>query len=1659
VSRIALPFLVCLGLIVGLLYLIWPPQPPALALVGAGYESNLKVPHNAQGRRSLNRLAAAARAPYSLTWFTARQPRVAVHEADLKSVGAWDGIVKDLQSFREPTIVVYLALHGGSDKDGGYLLVDSDSDDPKRARLPLAAVIEGFRKLPKEKNKLLILDATQLGEGWRLGMLNNDFASKLQALEKSIADIPNFWVLSASDVNQRSWLSERWHQTAFAHYVEEGLRGAASDQDTRVNLWELYDYVRKNVQDWALLHRDALQTPVLLPRPPGPDGKPESEEQAARRAREDEEQTARRARKVELTLRSARAGADDREATAADATAGGGDFWSNYHAFRGQVPSPASYAPVLWRRYSDLLVRWDQLLRVDDPEAARTVGNSLVELGRQIEQARILRLEASRGNSLVTAAAEGSVIADPEKARDAFDRVWDAPKKAYDKALEELLPGAGAGGRGDREGLRASIYDLLMQKAAEDPARDLDAVYNVAQAIARNEPLARRPTEIHFLIMLKEHLRLDRSSRKSVDLVRLAIEVRRIAERTALAVPDVGGPEVAPYGDEIPPWIRALVESADEQRRRGEDLLFASSDESNRARLLLEQARAKYQDAQRRAEEVRQALTVRDQVLEELPDYSRWAARRSLRIRGPEDRNDDLLRAIEELWDEAHALVQLLEDPAADTIRPQAEGVQEKFRDLKVRFAQRCEAVAAGKASVMIDWAAAGAALDVPALDRSLRARLRALQRKSAENEDQPPPAPSSAPNALREQEFTNRTRVEVYAQAQGRMSLAVLGQRWFDADEAGKLKFDAALGMLKPSAEEKFRWDALRGVGDATGRRWLALPETIDRRCAEAEANPDRAAEALRQAERLARQLDGAAILATRPAEGARRWRVQSLLVWLAQRTWLDHWFGEKDKADDKPYYVTAGGAYLTDARDLVPKGAEILAMQEKLNRPGTLTFTGPPAQALTSEMRQDLEYRLVRSPGADVPPGYVTAWPEPGRSLELVRRDLPPSVTLELGKEPDPEAAFAVASPVLLAAEGNNPPRTPRVEATAFTLRGFYRGQVFAERTPVDLHPLAETVRTQYPPTPRGTLAVRADEEVVHRFGDSDGTIVIVLDCSGSMGPPRNQPFGPRTKFNEATTALREVLGKVSKGARVSVWIFGQAMGPGKIVEEVERTIVQVVRPQDWDPQNPAQLEGVMQKVSHPAIEPWNRTPLVRAMLMAQSDFIGARGFKTLLVLTDGNDDRFAADRVANPNRKDIPTVLKEYFDRQGIQINLVCFKADPLEEVEARKQFGVIETLPVPGKFYTVEQAGDLASTLERALKRRLRYQVERVNRLPVVGDTRKDFVVSRSRGDDDWFRPAQDPGVYNLIIPTNTRTEKHVEVDAGDRLLLKLVALRGGDVDVVRALFSREDYPRKPFQERQGWRLAVLQNQQVAPEGLQMLTTLEAMPQRGESVLQQRKPEETWIEVKPQGDGGAPVAVRWGNREGYPAPAWGFDVPQWPLDPRTSVPVSPAVRLWWNPDQETPTSVRLDKPNDFQDALQVAPRGLGNREVKSVDGETITIESVRIEEHRVETAHARFEKMPCLVVRVRHAPGKPVWVRPLGIGPPGFEDRFYARAGKYTGLFWPVTEDEVKRDLAGLGLYALEAFKRDAKRRDFQIEMENLPPPSSADRPPGVIDLVE
>src|SRR5262249_16245134 len=150
---------------------------------------------------------------------------------------------------------------------------------------------------------------------------------------------------------------------------------------------------------------------------------------------------------------------------------------------------------------------------------------------------------------------------------------------------------------------------------------------------------------------------------------------------------------------------------------------------------------------------------------------------------------------------------------------------------------------------------------------------------------------------------------------------------------------------------------------------------------------------------------------------------------------------------------------------------------------------------------------------------------------------------------------------------------------------------------------------------------------------------------------------------------------------------------------------------------------------------------------------------------------------DRVYNPDRQSIPTVLRQTFQDSGIEINFVGFRWAEGEEAQARRQFETIEELPVAGKFYSVGNARALTAALDRAMKPRLRYRVVQEDNVLPPNMPAAGLSITPPGANDRWFPGGLLPGGYKVEVDSGRRVRQNITLKRGDLLLLELVA-RGG-----------------------------------------------------------------------------------------------------------------------------------------------------------------------------------------------------------------------------------------------------------------------------------------
>lgn len=254
---VLLTLVVLAGVTVGLLYWLSPPRTPNALPVWVTAEAGVEIP---------------------VPW--AVQDRAAIldgrllgHPLDDTANPNRDQLRYRFRALerlpRRQPLVVYLAAPASVDATGGVYLLPADPlGDHPRNRLPLVELLAHVRDCPA-RNKLVILHLTPLSDD---PLFAPPAGALSTAIAKALDDTPDAarLCLVACGPGQTPHASPDLGHSAFGHYVEIGLRGAADgwgpngDRDGRVSVTELAAFVRTRVGRWAAENLRSPQTPVLV---------------------------------------------------------------------------------------------------------------------------------------------------------------------------------------------------------------------------------------------------------------------------------------------------------------------------------------------------------------------------------------------------------------------------------------------------------------------------------------------------------------------------------------------------------------------------------------------------------------------------------------------------------------------------------------------------------------------------------------------------------------------------------------------------------------------------------------------------------------------------------------------------------------------------------------------------------------------------------------------------------------------------------------------------------------------------------------------------------------------------------------------------------------------------------------------------------------------------------------------------------------------------------------------------------------------------------------------------------------------------------------------------------------------------------------------------
>ena len=1566
---------------------IGPPPRVAVTLATTDYRANLHLPPNAFGDRGVGRFASWVTRSYSAA---RRQLELTGPPLELATADDFQRIQGDA---RAAVSLIYVSAHGIGTPRGPALL-PADATDSGDA-IPIANLIERLATLPESQQKILLLDCAHFTSEPTFGILLNDFGRQLEELEDAVRAVPNLVLLSSARRYQRSWIHPAAGSTNWAHSLLEAMNGEAddADQDGWIDLLEIHRRAASSSDQWAQRVCQEPQSALLLPT--GAEG--------VRRARD-------------LALFPAKLTPVQPQSLISPTRPEAIDRWWDIHrelASR-EIP-PAVSAPARWRRFERLLLRFEHFELAGVRDAADELEQQLEALRTSLDEPACLDSLACRAGVLPPAIV--GFNPSPE---------LEAEARSLAKLLSELSGGeaanrwaSSAGEQASEEAVaflrRAVIKDRLRRLADACRAEagvDRTTLRRAADVSAAvTDPLQPVPQCGLLLRLLARDLPSEHLESRDATQVARWLEANLRADSISRAdrwwIP-------AAF-----PWLREAAEQADRERRFAGDLLFGESEARRRAEAYLGRAEKAYADCDRIFRAVASAESRRTADQAELGRLSELVdARIALSSRAESQNDVETATRLYGLLDKIDGLLE--STPRSGDPRDRA--IEELVR-LDAEFQEHFQILA----EKLNGWQAKVLTRPPDQLPNVLSALRvtggRASQRRAAWRRLCRLAAMSGHPAGETLRRLSVGTDHRKFdASLRGELWLARWPKAVFDAirDETSESKSQVT-HRLRMLVSESGWWRSLAAAEreierrERLARRTLASPKATAGEVAGA---------AFDHPLRLIRHM-----ASVPPAESSREVRKSQSDAVVDFLTWQLHRFDRDGfwslRQEGPPYSARVAELLTGDIAEL--DSSKVIPDDALLGGKGSAVDIRMPERLVWTTQPSGEVDVCVRTP-QDGLSGFATLWLSgkgnirPAQPLENQRVCRP---LVEDG--PDPNPVDPAAADGLMARIEKTGQASP--QPSVLEVHGYFRGRRLHRRMEVQTgtEPDFHVVRNPRPST--GRIAIRQTRPA--RSGQG-GAVTLVLDCSGSMGADRGEPFGPKTKYAQAVRAVETILDRLPSGVRLSVWAFGHAIGDDKTADPPEKAIRRIQSPIDWDAHDTELRESLVRAIRYPNLEPWNESPLLAAMLAAAEDLRGRRGVRSLVVITDGADNRIQDDHATNPLGASARDLIRQRFGDRGVTVNVIAFRVDPEKEPATRGQLSVVEELLPAGRFVTADRTSRLASEMGAmlSLEPEVELQVE-ASGGPAGAAQAVAIPASPARGAANWTRPLE-PGLYRLS-PAGERDGFAVELRGGDRLLLS--RSEAGQV----GLWPRLDHefswcPSRPCGR---WTVAFAPDPGSDPQELRYNLIAEA-PHLG-GPLRVTRPGGLWIEARHQDQ---PLPVRWRPDPELAGAAWQIVVDHPSLTGRAASG-RPKFQVWISDRAPAPVGA-LVRDRDFLKLADLAPARW-----HLSDGE-VQLDSAAVETHAVPNRHGAVKPQPCLVLRGSGPLGDCYRLRTKGVTFEGRDEQCYTRLGQFTLRLWPVTEADAERTLQAVELISMEQFKRDALRvgGTAVLEFDNNPKADSA-----------
>ncbi len=526
--------------------------------------------------------------------------------------------------------------------------------------------------------------------------------------------------------------------------------------------------------------------------------------------------------------------------------------------------------------------------------------------------------------------------------------------------------------------------------------------------------------------------------------------------------------------------------------------------------------------------------------------------------------------------------------------------------------------------------------------------------------------------------------------------------------------------------------------------------------------------------------------------------------------------------------------------------------------------------------------------------------------------------------------------------------------------------RSQLIVYRQPTwsDVRPL---------PVAGGSIALQTEKNIIGKYGKSGGSVCFVLDCSGSMGVGSGTEWSDAAKYAQAVKSVLDTIKQLPKDTEITIWVFGESVGTERNAAD-SKTIRQVIKSLKWNPDDSRIYDEIKLRISYPECIPWNRSPIVESMRKAASDLVNNRGPRVMVVITDGQDTGLNDTVDTDPKQKNvkirnnnelIADKIRAIFSTRDISVNVIGFKLAREEAQSIQDQFSVVQDLPTPGVYTSIDKEGELSALMNSVLRRKLYYRIDSEYNDKIREEAIEGVEFQTPGITDRWINPSLDAGIYKIWSDLGRRISSRFSISNGRRLLLELKEDDNGTPVFQKKKWLSSSFPFRPAVVSKDWRFTWIASKSSTDQ-LKILAGIENEREfQPDSIIEMIEPGDWDIKVTEKDHQTKLLSGSMRRLWNYQSPVWEINLNKYKQNIG-----NPAMFLEIQDSNQFNSVLNLRKKIEFQEIGEIVNKRF------SYEGNQILVKSAGIQERWLQDQFngEKLTKQKCFVIRIEHDAGR-------------------------------------------------------------------------------------